>query len=91
MGQRRHDGQPTRGRADRRLRLLDLKCTFSFERVSDRDVDRVFGRYEVIRRVTLNPAKALAFPTRIGSLAVESPADVAIFELGLNGFGRDSS
>ena len=36
---------------------------------------------EVIRRVTANPAKALAFPSGIGSLKVGSIADAAVFEL----------
>ena len=36
---------------------------------------------EVIRRVTVNPAKALAFPSGTGSLAPGSIADVAVFEL----------
>jgi dihydroorotase len=36
---------------------------------------------EVIRRVTANPAKALAFPSGTGSLAPGSIADVAVFEL----------
>jgi dihydroorotase len=36
---------------------------------------------EVIRRVTANPAKALAFPSGTGSLQPGSIADVAVFEL----------
>ena len=36
---------------------------------------------EVIRRVTANPAKALAFPSGIGSLKVGAIADAAVFEL----------
>lgn len=36
---------------------------------------------EVIRRVTANPAKALAFPSGTGSLKVGSIADAAVFEL----------
>lgn len=36
---------------------------------------------EVIRRVTANPAKALAFPTGTGSLKVGSIADAAVLEL----------
>ena len=36
---------------------------------------------EVLRRVTANPAKALAFPSGSGSLKVGSIADAAVFEL----------
>jgi dihydroorotase len=36
---------------------------------------------EVIRRVTANPAKALAFPSGTGSLKTGSIADAAVFEL----------
>jgi dihydroorotase len=36
---------------------------------------------EVIRRVTANPARALAFPAGTGSLKVGSIADAAVFEL----------
>jgi dihydroorotase len=36
---------------------------------------------DVIRRATSNPAKALAFPSGIGSLKEGSTADIAVFEL----------